>query len=148
MWLYSVSYISVGSSTCFGCWHPSSGAGTDCNYSLWHCSTGSTTIRSRWWVVRFQLKNESSRPGWPVPQAVITVCTSSWWWVSTAETCRAAYRNVINWISRNLLDNYSIWFTMHGPMNIKKNPKLISKGRRGLIPTESPNIEKTLLMWK
>ena len=23
---YSVYYISVGSSTCFGCWHPSSGA--------------------------------------------------------------------------------------------------------------------------
>jgi len=25
---YSVYYVSVGSSTCFGCWHPSSGAGT------------------------------------------------------------------------------------------------------------------------
>jgi len=25
---YSVYYISVGSSTCFGCWHPSSGADT------------------------------------------------------------------------------------------------------------------------
>ena len=25
---YSVYYISVGSSTCFGCWHTSSGAGT------------------------------------------------------------------------------------------------------------------------
>ena len=25
---YSVYCISVGSSTCFGCWHPSSGAGT------------------------------------------------------------------------------------------------------------------------
>ena len=25
---YSVYYISVGSSTCFGCWHPTSGAGT------------------------------------------------------------------------------------------------------------------------
>ena len=25
---YSVYYISVGSPTCFGCWHPSSGAGT------------------------------------------------------------------------------------------------------------------------
>jgi len=24
----SFYYISVGSSTCFGCWHPSSGAGT------------------------------------------------------------------------------------------------------------------------
>ena len=26
---YSVYYISVGSSTCFGCWHPSSGASTN-----------------------------------------------------------------------------------------------------------------------
>jgi len=25
---YSVYYINVGSSTCFGCWHPSSGART------------------------------------------------------------------------------------------------------------------------
>jgi len=25
---YSVYYISVGSSACFGCWHPSSGTGT------------------------------------------------------------------------------------------------------------------------
>ena len=25
---YSVYYISAGSSTCFGCWHPSSGTGT------------------------------------------------------------------------------------------------------------------------
>jgi len=33
-------------------------------------------------------------------------CTSSWWWVSTPETCRAAYRNVINWISRILSDSY------------------------------------------
>jgi len=33
-------------------------------------------------------------------------CTSSWWWVSTSETCRVAYRNVINWIIRILLDSY------------------------------------------
>ena len=35
-------------------------------------------------------------------------CTSSWWRVSPPETCRAAYRNVINWISRILLDSYKI----------------------------------------
>ena len=29
--IYSVYYISVGSSTCFGCWHPSSGACTTTN---------------------------------------------------------------------------------------------------------------------
>ena len=81
---YSVYYISVGSSTCFGCWHPSSGARTtiitasDIDYSL-------------------QLINNRS---------CNYSCTSSWWWVSTTETCRAAYRNVINWISRNFLDNY------------------------------------------
>jgi len=45
---YSVYYISVGSSTCFGCWHP----------------------------------------------------------LSTPETCRAAYRNIVNWISHILLDSY------------------------------------------
>jgi len=28
---YSVYYISVGSSTCFGCWYPSSGARTTVN---------------------------------------------------------------------------------------------------------------------
>jgi len=33
-------------------------------------------------------------------------CTNSWWWVSTPETCRAAYRDIINWISRILLDSY------------------------------------------
>jgi len=33
-------------------------------------------------------------------------CTSSWWWESTPEICRAAYRNIINWISRILLDSY------------------------------------------
>ena len=31
------------------------------------------------------------------------VCTSSWWWVSTPQTCRAAYRNVINWIQSHLV---------------------------------------------
>jgi len=39
--------------------------------------------------------------------------------VSTPETCRAAYRNVKNWISCILLDSYKTRFTMHGPMYIK-----------------------------
>ena len=30
-------------------------------------------------------------------------CTSSLWWLSTPETCRAAYRNVINWIQSHLV---------------------------------------------
>ena len=84
MLLYSIYYISVGSSTCFDCWHPSSGAGTAVQlYSFWYWLTGSTTMRSRCWV---RLIN-----------------TNSWLWVSTAETCRAAYRNVINWIQSHLV---------------------------------------------
>ena len=30
-------------------------------------------------------------------------CTSSWWWVSTLETCRAVYRNTINWIQSHIV---------------------------------------------
>jgi len=30
-------------------------------------------------------------------------CTSCWWWLSTAETCRAAYKNVMNWIQSHLV---------------------------------------------
>jgi len=30
-------------------------------------------------------------------------CTSSWWWVSTPETCRAVYRCVINWMQSHLV---------------------------------------------
>ena len=30
-------------------------------------------------------------------------CTRCWWWVSTPETYRAAYRNVINWIQSHLV---------------------------------------------
>jgi len=42
----------------------------------------------------------------------------TWWRVSTPETCTAAYRNAINWISRILLESYWFWFTMYGPMYI------------------------------
>ena len=72
---YSVYYISVGSCTRFGCWHPSSGARTTVNINIRSCNCS---------------------------------CASSWWCVSTPETCRVAYRNVINWISRILLENYEI----------------------------------------
>ena len=35
---------------------------------------------------------------------------SYWWWVSTPETCRAAYRNVINWIQSHLFGKLlSLW---------------------------------------
>ena len=47
---YSVHYIYVGSSICFGCWHPSICSSYSCNYSFWYRLTGSTTIHSRCWV--------------------------------------------------------------------------------------------------
>jgi len=37
MRLYLVYYISVGSSTCFGCWHIIR-SWYNCNYSFWHWS--------------------------------------------------------------------------------------------------------------
>jgi len=88
MWLYSVYYISVDSSTCFGCWHPSSGART-------------TLITA----------SATGQPGWPFDQLTWLTsarscnysCTSSWWWVSTPETCRAVYVYVITWIHSHLV---------------------------------------------
>jgi len=94
MRLYSVYYISVESFTCFGCWHPSSGAHT-------------TVITA----------SGTGQPGWPVDQLTQLTqltsarscnysCTSSWWWVSTPETCRTVYRNVINWIQSHLVGQF------------------------------------------
>jgi len=31
------------------------------------------------------------------------IVRSSWWWVSTPETSRAAYKNIINWIQSHLV---------------------------------------------
>jgi len=44
MRLYSVYYISVGSSKCFGVLTPIIRSSYNCDYSFWHLSTGSTTI--------------------------------------------------------------------------------------------------------
>jgi len=44
---YSVHYISLGTSTCSGCWHPIIRSSYNCKYSFWYWLTGSTTIRSR-----------------------------------------------------------------------------------------------------
>ena len=94
----------------------------NCNYSFWHGSAGSTTIRSRWvgtdsyllysrytyrtiHMNQSQLNNEG---GWQQTRLTSArscnySCTSSCWWVSTPETCRAAYRNVINWIQSHFV---------------------------------------------
>jgi hypothetical protein len=47
----------------------------NCNYNFWYWLTGSTTIRSRCWVGNSTStrRADGSRPGWPVPEAVITV---------------------------------------------------------------------------
>ena len=45
-------------------------------------------------------KNNSGAKGLSNNRSCNYSCTSSWWWVSTSETCRVAYRNIINWISR------------------------------------------------
>jgi len=79
MWLYSVYYITLDSSTCFGCWHPSSGAHTTV---ITASGTGQLSL---------------------LPFALNVELLSSWWWVSTPETCRAVYRYVINWIQSHLV---------------------------------------------
>jgi len=48
MRLYSVHYISVGSSTCWVL-TPIIRSSYNCNCSFWHWSTRSTTIRSHCW---------------------------------------------------------------------------------------------------
>ena len=67
----------------------------NCNYSFCYWLTGCTTICSRCWFGTVSCVSYGRYS-----------CTSSWWWVSTPETCRAAYRNIINWISHILLDSY------------------------------------------
>ena len=79
MRLYSVYYISVDSSTSFRCWCPSSVA----------CTTVITA-------------SGSGQPSL-LQSALIVELLSSWWWVSTPETCRAVYRYVINWIQSHLV---------------------------------------------
>jgi len=61
--LFDPFCISVGSSTCFRCWHPSSGALYNCNYSLWHWSTAMNKMLCYQYI----------HCSWPRPEAVITV---------------------------------------------------------------------------
>ena len=77
---YSVYYISVGSSTCFGYWHPSSGACTNVNtasgigqpgLSLLSPSSSSFHLH-RHGCCCWTTRADCSRPGWPMPEAVTT----------------------------------------------------------------------------
>ena len=104
MRMYSVNYKCVGSSTCFGWLHPSSGARTTV---ITASGTGQLGLIPSALVVELSSNSTTradvSRPGWQVPEAVITVVRVPDEWVSTPETCRAAYRNVINWIQSHLV---------------------------------------------
>ena len=99
-----------------------------CTSSWWWVSTVGTQQRERmvvdlfdqcqklnysctsswWWVSTVGTQQRERMVVDPVDQCqkLNYSCTSSWWWVSKPKTCRAAYRNVINWISRILLDSY------------------------------------------
>jgi len=70
MRLYSLYYISVGSSACFRCWQPSSEAGTAVITASGTRQLGPLPSAV---IVESELNNENgSGPGWPVPEAVIT----------------------------------------------------------------------------
>ena len=67
----------------------------NCNYCFWHWLTGSATN---------QLNDESGRQ--QIQMTSARSCNYSWmnsWWMVTPKTCRAAYRNVINWIQWHLV---------------------------------------------
>jgi len=64
-------------------------------------------------------------------------CTSSRWWVSTPETCSAAYRNVINWMQSHLF-----WQLLHfihdARINEYKRIKVKFQGVGGAVPNFNP----------
>jgi len=72
MQLYWVYYISVDCSTYFGCWHPSSG---DRTTVITASGTGQPGLLPSALVVELEptARADGSSPGWPVPEAVITV---------------------------------------------------------------------------
>jgi len=104
MRLYSVSCISAGSSTCFGCWHPLSGARTTVITAF---GTGQPGLLPSALGVELALHVPVLTPIIRSSYSCNYSCTSSWWWVSTPETCRAVYRYVINWIQSS-----SCWTTI------------------------------------
>ena len=113
-YIYTFYYASAASSTCFGWYpHPSSGAHTNCNYNIWHCSNSicylPLTRRSRNYnaVPTPRRQRTVANTVRPVPD-VITVWVCSWWRMRvSSETCRAVCRNIIKTVySRILFDSY------------------------------------------
>jgi len=115
-------YISVGSSTCFGCWHPSSGNRTTV---ITASVTGLLGLLPSAVIIELLLIQFNNESRWystwlTSARSYNYSCTSSWWWVSSPETCRAAYRNIINWIQSHLFGQLLNLIHDPGPMIKKK----------------------------
>jgi len=106
MRLYSVYYTSVDYSTCFGCWHPSSGARTTVITAF---GTGQLSLLTSVHVVELELTSNSttradgSRPGWPVPEAVITVVRAPDDGCQHPNHVELSTEVLINWIQSHLV---------------------------------------------
>jgi len=73
-----------------------------------------------------------------IPRSCNYSCTSSWWWVSTPETCRAAYRNIINWIQSHLVGKKAV------PLQARKGPEGPRKLRFPDFVTTAQNASKVV----
>ena len=70
------------------------------NYIFWHW----LTVMSKICCLFYSLELTSDR-------SCNYCCTSSWRWVSTPETCRAVYRNVMNWTQSHLVgQSFNLFF--------------------------------------
>ena len=98
MQLYSVYYISVGSSTCFVCWQQTLGARTTVITASGTGQPGLLPPALVCWVEDLMVVDLVDQC-----QKLNYSCTSSWCLLSTHETCRSAYRNIINWIQLYLV---------------------------------------------
>ena len=76
----------------------------NCNYSFWYWLL--PTVWNKWISSNSTTRPDGSRSGLINTRSYNYSCTSFWWWVSTPETCWAANRNVINWISHIFLNSH------------------------------------------
>jgi len=139
MRLYSAYHISVDSSTCFGCWHPSSGARTTVITASdtgqpgllpsafvvefrWHpssgarttvitASSGTVTIRFRCWV-----------PLTPIIRDSYNCNYSFWHWSTGTITIRfRCWVPLTPIISSSYSCNYSFWHWSTGTITIRSH---------------------------